>query len=238
LGKDSGQAVARFQALVRPLIDQPAAISDGRKMSYTDATIGTVQALYLNSLWPTLNLGLQQLAQGRSNADCQALNSQISCLMRLADIYYGRSADGSYSTEMDVFQAVHCADDPAIKDPNVVRDIDVQYRKVAPFLDNGQPPSPALDNCAFWPVTATGGPHHPQTPGLPTVMVISTTQDPATPYQAGVNLARDIKARLLTFEGTRHTAFLQGNKCVDDAGISYLTDLTLPAEGIRCKSDT
>jgi len=68
-------------------------------------------------------------------------------------------------------------------------------------------------------------------------MVISTTQDPATPYQAGVNLARDIKARLLTFEGTRHTAFLQGNKCVDDAGISYLTNLELPAEGIRCKSD-
>jgi pimeloyl-ACP methyl ester carboxylesterase len=139
---------------------------------------------------------------------------------------------------MDVFQAVHCADDPAIKDPNVVRDIDVQYRKVAPFLDNGQPPSSALDNCAFWPVPSTGGPHHPQTPGLPAVMVISTTQDPATPYQAGVNLARDIKARLLTFEGTRHTAFLQGNKCVDDAGINYLTNLELPAEGIRCKSDT
>lgn len=238
LGKDSGQAVSRFQALVRPLIDRPASVSDGRKMSYSDATIGTVQALYLNSLWPTLNLGLQQLAQGRTNADCQALNSQISCLMRLADIYYGRSLDGSYSTEMDVFQAVHCADDPAIKDPNVVRDIDVQYRKVAPFLDNGQPPSPALDNCAFWPVPATGGPHRPQTPGLPTVMVISTTQDPATPYQAGVNLARDIKARLVTFEGTRHTAFLQGNKCVDDAGISYLTNLDLPAEGIRCKSET
>ncbi|MGH3764351.1 MAG: alpha/beta hydrolase [Pseudonocardiaceae bacterium] len=238
LGKDSGQAVSRYQALVRPLIDQSAGVSDGRKMSYTDATIGTVQALYLNSLWPTLNLGLQQLAQGRLNADCQALNSQISCLMRLADIYYGRSQDGSYSTEMDVFQAVHCADDPAIKDPNVVRDIDVQYRKVAPFLDNGQPPSPALDNCAFWPVPATGGPHQPKTPGLPTVMVISTTQDPATPYQAGVNLANDIKARLLTFEGTRHTAFLQGNKCVDEAGIRYLTNLELSADGLRCKSDT
>lgn len=238
LGKDKSQTVSRFQELVRPLIKQPVDLADGRKMSYTDSTIGTVQALYVSRLWPVLNLGLQQLAQGRTNADCQPLGSEVTCLMRLADIYYGREDDGSYSTQMDVFQAVHCADDPAIKDPNVVRDIDAQYRKVAPFLDNGLLPSPALDNCAFWPVPPTDGPHRPEAPGLPTVMVISTTGDPATPYQAGVNLAEDLKARLLTFEGTRHTAFLQGNTCVDGAGINYLVTLELPADGTRCKSTT
>jgi hypothetical protein len=179
----------------------------------------------LSDLWPTLNRGLVELTQGQGNI-----------LMRLADIYYGRSPDGAYSTEMDVFQAVQCVDNPAIKDRNVARDVDAQYRKVAPFLDTGQPPSPALDNCAFWSVPPTGGPHHPQTSGWPTVMVISTTQDPAAPYQGGVNLARDINARLLTFEGTQHTAFLQGNGCVDQAGTSYLTTLQLPAEGIRCKA--
>lgn len=224
LGPDKSQAVSKFQALVRPLINQPVGVSDGRKLSYTDATIGTVQALYLSDLWPTLNSGLQEIAQGRGDT-----------LMRLADLYDGRSQDGTYSTEMDVFQAVICVDNPPIKDPNVDRNIDAQYRKVAPFLDTGQSPSPALDNCAFWPVPPTGGPHHPHAPGLPTVMVISTTQDPATPYQAGVNLAHDLNARLLTYEGTQHTAFLQGNSCVDRAGISYLTSLQLPAEGTRCQ---
>jgi pimeloyl-ACP methyl ester carboxylesterase len=227
VGQDKDQAVSRFQALVRPLINQPVAVSDGRKLSYTDATIGTVQALYLSDLWPTLNRALQELGQNRGET-----------LMRLADVYYGREQDGSYSTEMDVFQSVLCVDTPPVKDPNVARDIDAQYRKVAPFLDTGQPPSAALDNCAFWPVPPTGGPHHPQTPGLTTVMVISTTQDPATPYQAGVNLANDLKARLLTYEGTQHTAFLQGNPCVDRAGISYLTSLQLPAEETRCKAAT
>ena len=154
--------------------------------------------------------------------------------MRLSDIYYGRSADGSYSAEMDVFQSVLCADNPPIKDRNVARDVDAQYRKVAPFLDTGEAPSSALDNCAFWPVPATSAPGVPKTPGLPTVMVISTTQDPATPYQAGVNLATDLRARLLTYEGTQHTAFLQGNTCVDNAGISYLANLKLPPEGTRC----
>lgn len=224
LGQDKNQAVSKFQALVRPLIKEPIGVPDGRKLSYSDATIGTVQALYLSDLWPTLNRGLVELTQG-----------QGSVLMRLADVYYGRGKDGTYSTEMDVFQAVNCADNPPIKDPNVARDVDAQYRKVAPFLDTGQPPSPALDNCAFWPVPPTGGPHTPRTPGLPTVMVISTTQDPATPYQAGVNLARDLNARLLTYEGTQHTAFLQGNSCVDQAGIGYLTDLKLPTGDTRCK---
>jgi pimeloyl-ACP methyl ester carboxylesterase len=224
LGSDKTQAVSKFQALVRPLINQPVGLPDGRKLSYTDATIGTVQALYLSDLWPMLNRGLQELAQGHGDI-----------LMRLADNYYGRSPDGTYSTEMDVFQSVLCVDNPPIKDRNIARDLDAQYRKVAPFLDTGQPPSPALDNCAFWPVPPTSGPHHPQTPGLPTVLVISTTQDPATPYQAGLNLAHDLNARLLTFEGTQHTAFLQGDGCIDHVGISYLTSLKLPAEGTRCK---
>ena len=45
-------------------------------------------------------------------------------------------------------------------------------------------------------------------PDLPQVLVISTTGDPATPYQAGVDLAKDLGAVLLTVEGTRHTAYL------------------------------
>ncbi|HZS21068.1 MAG TPA: alpha/beta hydrolase [Pseudonocardiaceae bacterium] len=225
LGQDTSQAVHHFQSRVRPLISEPASVSDGRKLSYTDATIGTVQALYLPALWEPLNRGLRELAQGQGDI-----------LIRLADIYYGRQPDGSYSTTMDVFQAVLCVDNPPIKDRNLARDVDAQYRAAAPFLDTGRPPSAALDNCAFWPVPPTGGPHHPQVPGLAPVLVISTTQDPATPYQAGVNLARALNGRLLTYEGTQHTAFLQGNRCVDQVGISYLTNLQLPAEGTRCKA--
>lgn len=225
LGQDQGQAVTAYHALVLPLISHPAGVSDGRKLSYTDATIGTVQALYLPQLWTPLNTGLRDLAQGHGDL-----------LMRLADAYYGRDPDGSYSNEMDDFKAVDCVDNPPITDRTVARNADAQYRAVAPFLDTGQPPSPALENCAFWPVPPTGGPHQPHTPGLPTVLVISTTHDPATPYQAGVNLAHDLNARLLTFQGTQHTAFLQGITCVDQAGISYLTTLQPPPEGTHCQA--
>jgi hypothetical protein len=85
-------------------------------------------------------------------------------------------------------------------------------------------------------VPNTSQPHQPDVPGLPKTLTISTTNDPATPYQAGVNLAKALKGALLTFEGTQHTVFLQGNECVDAAGTAYLIDGTTPADGARCKA--
>jgi hypothetical protein len=64
--------------------------------------------------------------------------------------------------------------------------------------------------------------------GLPTVLVISTTGDPATPYQAGVKLANQLRGRLLSFEGQQHTVALQGVKCVDETISEYLVLLTVP----------
>jgi hypothetical protein len=83
-------------------------------------------------------------------------------------------------------------------------------------------------------VPNTSEPHVPNVEGLAKTLVISTTNDPATPYQAGVNLAKGLKGALLTFEGTQHTVFLQGVKCVDQAGTDYLVDGTVPPEGTRC----
>jgi hypothetical protein len=54
------------------------------------------------------------------------------------------------------------------------------------------------------------------------VLVVSTTHDPATPYQQGVDLAKDLGAALLTFEGTQHTVFLTGRPCVDKDVGDYL----------------
>ena len=49
-----------------------------------------------------------------------------------------------------------------------------------------------------------------------------------------MNLAKALNSKLLTFEGVQHTVFLQGEACVDDIGVKYLIDQTLPADGTRC----
>ena len=76
--------------------------------------------------------------------------------------------------------------------------------------------------------------HEASAVGAPKLVVVSTTHDPATPYENGVNLARQLDASLISFEGSQHTVSLEGNACVDDAVTAYLRDLKPPAEGLRC----
>lgn len=224
LGQDAGAAQQNFKDLVLPLTERPVDV-DGRPLTYEDATTGVVQALYSEQLWENLNTGLNELRrqEGRS-------------LMFLADLYLERSQEGEYTTTQDAFTAIHCVDDPRVTDPKVVLDLNTRYKKAAPFLDDGNPPGTARDACAFWPVPPTSAPHVPKVEGVPPSLIISTTNDPATPYQAGVALAKAMDGGLLTYEATQHTIFLQGNACVDEAGAKYLTDLELPEEGTRCKS--
>ena len=70
--------------------------------------------------------------------------------------------------------------------------------------------------------------------GLPPALVVSTTHDPATPYQAGVDLAKELGGDLLTFDGTQHTVVFQGEACVDKYAAAYLIDLKLPPPGAKC----
>ncbi|WP_285488268.1 alpha/beta hydrolase [Amycolatopsis taiwanensis] len=223
VGADPAEASQAFQNLARPLIDNPVPLRDGRKLTYADATLGTIQALYSQQLWQTLNTGLNDLRSGRGET-----------LMALADMYNERDPGGRYSNNQDAFTAIRCVDDPPVTDKTKILDAENRFEQVAPFLDDGRANGAALDSCAFWPVPNTLQPHEPKISGVPPVLVISTTNDPATPYQAGVNLAEAMNGALLTFEGTQHTAFLQGNQCVDTAGSAYLINNTLPPVGQRC----
>ncbi|MFD7652657.1 alpha/beta hydrolase [Actinosynnema sp. NPDC059797] len=221
LGDDASKANQAFRDLAVPLIQRPVPAGD-RQLSYTDATYGTLKAMYSQELWEPLNTGLTELKSGRGDV-----------LMLLADAYFERDQQGRYSSVNDAFTAVNCVDQPPMTDRAALADLARRYKEAAPFLDDGQPAAAALDACAFWPVPPTAEEPEPVS-GLPPVLVVSTTGDPATPYDAGVSLARELGGGLLTFEGNQHTVYLQGNACVDAAGHAYLVDLALPAEGTRC----
>ena len=64
--------------------------------------------------------------------------------------------------------------------------------------------------------------------------MVSVTGDPATPYQAGVDLAQQLNGSLITVNGNQHTASLQGDACTDTLAIDYLVNLTLPPQGAEC----
>jgi hypothetical protein len=65
--------------------------------------------------------------------------------------------------------------------------------------------------------------------------VVSTTGDPATPYEAGVRTAERLESGvLLTYEGEGHTVVGNGVACIDDAVARYLVDLEPPEDGTTC----
>ncbi|MDN5929841.1 MAG: alpha/beta hydrolase [Pseudonocardia sp.] len=223
LGTDPAAAVETFRSLVVPLYDRPAVVGDGRLLGYNDAMTGVVQALYSEQLWEPLQIGLTELTAGRGRV-----------LMLLADLYEGRAADGTYDDTLEAFPVISCVDEERLTDPAVFLEIDTRTRQVAPFRDDGRGPSAARPPCAFWPVPPTTEPALPVVEGLPPVLVISVTGDPATPYEAGVRLAEQLGGALLSVEGNQHTVALSGVPCVDDAVTRYLIDLEVPAEGASC----
>lgn len=224
LGTDPAKAVEVYKTLVDPLVSKPAKTDDPRGLSYGDAIIGTILPLYSPNLWRHLTQALSELRAGRGDT-----------MLALADLYMGRDPEGHYNNSTDVRVAVNCVDEPPVTDRAKVIEQDRRAREVAPFMSYGAFTGNApLGTCAFWPVPPTSKPHEIAVKGLPPTLVVSTTNDPATPYQAGVDLAKQLGGALLTFDGTQHTVVFQGNSCVDDIAATYLVDVTVPPPGARC----
>ena len=224
LGTDPAQFVNRYHALVDPLAAKPGKTSDPRGLGYADASTGTINALYTPSRWKYLTSGLLGLQRGTDADD----------LLLLADDYEGRGRNGHYSNDQDAFNAVRCVDAPNPTDSASWVNADQRIRQAAPFLSYGQFTGNApRDLCGLWPVPATSSPHAAPTEAPGKVVVVSTTHDPATPYQAGVNLARQLGGPLITYDGTQHTAVFNGNQCVDGAVVNYFVSGAPPAS-IQC----
>ena len=226
LGTDPAQFVNRYHALIDPLAAKPGRTSDPRGLSYADATTGTINALYTPQHWKYLTSGLLGLKRGTDAGD----------LLLLADDYEGRDKNGHYDNDQDAFNAVRCVDAPTPTDAATWVSADQRIRQAAPFLSYGQFTGNApRDLCALWPVPATSTPHSAPRVAPGKVVVVSTTHDPATPYQAGVNLASQLGAPLITYDGTQHTTVFNGDQCVDTAVTRYFVAGTSPPTSLRCQ---
>jgi pimeloyl-ACP methyl ester carboxylesterase len=224
LGTDPAKSVEVYRNMVDSLVNKPAATEDPRGLGYSDAIVGTIMSLYSPNLWRHLTDGLTELADGRGDT-----------LLVLSDMYMRRDAQGRYTNATDARIAVNCVDQPPVTDRAKAVAEDRRLRDVAPFMSYGDFTGHApLSTCAFWPVPPTSEPHAVSAPGLPPTLVVSTTNDPATPYQAGIDLAKQLGGGLLTFDGTQHTVVFQGNRCVDNYAAAYFIDGVMPPAGAKC----
>jgi pimeloyl-ACP methyl ester carboxylesterase len=161
-----------------------------------------------------------------------ALGGNGTQLVDLADMLWQRNSDGSYPNLFEVLSAVNCLDYAFNRDPNYYEGLADQFETKAPYfgsaLAEGEIP------CAYWGPASTPLPKAPAS-GIPPLLVIGTTRDPATPYEWAVSASEKLAGSvLLTYQGTGHTAYLRSGSCITDPVDSYFIDLTLPPAGTTC----
>ncbi|GEA88019.1 alpha/beta hydrolase [Cellulomonas cellasea] len=195
-----------------------------RPLTASLAFAGIAQTLYANTLWPYLTEGLTGAIQQRDG----------SRLLQFADLYYDRDPDGTYgSNTTEAFWAIGCADDRATTDPDEMRASAERMVEAAPTIGRFFGYGGVV--CARWPVPEAGGLDSYTAEGAAPIVVIGTTNDPATPYVWAESLSDVLSsAVLLTFEGEGHTAYGRSNECITGAVDAYLLEGTVPEDGTRC----
>jgi len=208
-------AAAEKAPIPAPAADRPATPGN--------VSLALAQALYSEQLWGSLSAALRNAQEGDGSG-----------MVSLADQYLRRNDDGSYPNGTEVYFSVSCLDDTWPSDPDEMIDASLDAEKAVPRF--GGPIVIDYIRCSMWP--AESKPLKPvpaDTKGLPPIVVVSTTNDPATPYENGVAVAKQIPgAVLVTNEGEGHTIVGQGKPCIDDMVRDYFVDLTAPDDGLTC----
>jgi len=224
LGTTSAKdASRRMSAFFKKLDAKPLPTGDPRKLTESLATTGVIRAMYDESSWPQLRDALTSAKKGDG-----------AQLLALADDYYERDPSGRYGNIMFANPAVNCLDlPPAFSSPADVKKALPSFEKASPVF--GQGFAWAALNCGYWSHKPTGRPHRISAEGAAPILVVGTTRDPATPYAWAQSLAGQLSsARLLTYEGDGHTAYLRGGSCINDTVDTYLLKGKAPKKDKRC----
>jgi pimeloyl-ACP methyl ester carboxylesterase len=206
-------AEGQIEDLIAQVEEEPIP-GGSRDLGPGELNVGIGMALYSESLWPEL-----------ANGIAAALDGDGSGMVALADQYL---SIGNF----DVYFGVDCLDFEWPDSPEELLADGAAMKEEAPHF--GEYIVNDYVRCAMWPVEP-----EPLTqvtaPGTPPILVVSTTNDPATPYQAGVNVAENLESGvLLTYEGDGHTVVGNGVPCVDDIVVTYLLDIEPPEDGTTC----
>ncbi len=202
--------------------------TDGRVLD--SATLGTAIAenLYSENYWQDMTDMFAALASG-----------DPSLVFVNADYYNSRNPDGTYSgNSVEVYTAVTCVDGDFVDDPASTLDRVAEIDAAAPILGKffAYDDFAVLDTaCTHWPVPRATLPSTYDAVGAPPILVIGTTNDPATPYAWAQSLAGQLSSGvLITHEGEGHTVYNQGVSCVDDAVDAYFLRGTVPTTDPEC----
>ena len=213
---------------IRALLDQlnasPLRNEDGRELGSSTMTIAIITPLYSEESWPYLRQIFTDVMRGRADYAFQ-----------IADFYFDRDTDGTYSNNAtEAFLGINCLDYPSDSSLELMRTEEAELIRRAPVL--GQQLAYGGVGCAGWPYPATRVRGPITASGSSEILVVGTTNDPATPYVWAKALAAQLdNGHLVSYEGEGHTAYNKdGADCVTDVVDDYFINGTVPATDPKC----
>ncbi len=220
--RPGGDLRTAYNKLVASVTAQPLPVGR-RQLTAGELFYGVAAPLYDKTDWPILAAALQLASKGDG-----------STMLELADSLTERHADGTYANSQEANAAVNCIDKPSPTDPAVYDRAAADAARTSPEFG----PAIAYGGliCASWPVPAKGRAEPIRAAGSPPIMVIGTTNDPATPYAGAQALAAQLsKGVLVTRVGDGHTGY-RSSPCVQRYADAYLVDLVVPHPNPTCSS--
>ncbi len=216
------EAMADLGALLAAVDRTPLENGDGRMLGADSLMTGIIAALYSADSWPYLTQALDEALQGDPYT-----------AFVLADFYNARE-DGAYlDNSSEAFRAYNCMDYPVENDQAAQDAADAKIAEGAPTI---APYWSGPDSCEVWPYPPTGTRGEIHAAGAGPILVVGTTNDPATPYEWSVSLADQLEEGvLITRVGEGHTGYNKGNSCVDSAVDAYFLDDTVPTGDLECE---
>lgn len=209
-------------ALLASVDRTPLKNGDGRMLGADSLMTGIIAALYSQDNWTYLTQALDEALQG-----------DPTTAFVLADFYNGREGDAYSDNSTEAFRAYNCMDYPVENDPAAEEAITKKIAEGAPTI---APYWAGPDSCEVWPYPPTGTRGEITAEGAGPIVVVGTTNDPATPYEWSESLADQLEEGvLITRVGEGHTGYNKGNSCVDDAVEAFLLDDVVPEDGLRCE---
>lgn len=222
LGSSVDAGIAKIQDLLVRLDARPLPGDGTRELTEGLGMVGLYMPLYAKGYWPWLTDALKNAFAGDGSG-----------LLQLSDNLTGRKGDGYEDNSLEALNAVNCLDHADSIGPAEVAGYIAQFEKAAPTF--GRSFAYSASACSTWPVRSGVRPAVLQAKGAPTIVVIGTTRDPATPLVWAQALAAQLDSgRLITRDGDGHTAFQRGSTCVDDAVEAFLIDGKLPQPDLMC----
>ncbi|WP_180968916.1 alpha/beta hydrolase [Microbacterium aurantiacum] len=215
-------AMADLGALLASADRLPLESGDGRMMGADAMMTAIIAALYSQDSWGILTQALTEALQG-----------DPATAFYLADFYNGRENGAYIDNSTEAFRAYNCMDYPVETDPAAEEATMARIREGAPTI---APYWNGPDSCEVWPYPPTGTRGEITAEGAGPIVVVGTTNDPATPYAWSEALAGQLEEGvLITRVGEGHTGYNKGNLCVDDAVEAFLLDDVVPEDGLRCE---